>query len=76
MILVLEFQCIFFFGIVTRRVVYHRHNSFLIVAKFFILIFCGNKNSAVEIVLKNTALFIVKNTAVGLIKKKKTAHKN
>jgi hypothetical protein len=36
-ILVLDFQCIFGFGIVTRRVVYHRHNSFLVVARHFFL---------------------------------------
>ena len=34
-ILALDFQCIFGFGIVTRRVVYHRHNSFLVVARFY-----------------------------------------
>jgi hypothetical protein len=34
-ILVLDFLCNFDFGIVTRRVVYHRHNSFLVVAIYF-----------------------------------------
>jgi hypothetical protein len=34
-----RFSMYFCFGIVTRRVVYHRHNSFLVVARFF---FCIN----------------------------------
>jgi hypothetical protein len=50
-ILALDFQCIFGFGIVTRRVVYHRHNSFLVVASIFFYVL--NKLQFFFIVLKN-----------------------
>ena len=30
-----RFSMYFYYGIVTRRVVYHRHNSFLVVARFY-----------------------------------------
>ena len=63
-----RFSMYFCYGIVTRRVVYHRHNSFLVVARFyfFYIYRCSIffKNYCSFFILFFSAVFMYKNTAV------------
>ena len=59
-----RFSMYFCYGIVTRRVVYHRHNSFLVVARFYFFLYIYVQyffnTTAVFFILFLSAVFYVK----------------